>query len=100
MRDADREGKLQLAMAIEQLRRIGFKGIKRLEVRQDGWFSRNKWKSKKQQEEFREWAIGQIRTLPRFKSKRAAEEAFAWFDLAYGLHPADEETRDENHLSI
>ena len=91
MRDVDKERKLQVTMAVEELKRIGFEGDPYEEVKKDGWFARNRWQSKEQEEEFRAWAIEQIRKLPHFEAKEAAEGAFAWFDLSYGLRSADAE---------
>ncbi len=84
------EGELCLELALEQLKRIGFKGDPKEEVKTEGWYSRNQWPTKKMEEDFRAWAIKKIRKRTLYTSEKTAGEVFAWFNLSYGLRSAED----------
>ena len=78
------------ALAVEQLRRLGIPPEEGVKItREEGWWSRHQWPDKEMEALFRDWAVAEIRRVFRM-SKKAAENEFSWFDLAYGLKSAEE----------
>lgn len=75
---------IALELAVEQLRRIGFKGDPYEEVKKENWYTNHEWPSIEMEKTFRIWAIEQIKKLFKINKKRAEQE-FGWWNLGFGL---------------
>jgi len=75
---------ITLELAVEQLRRIGFKGDPYEEVKKENWYTDHEWPSVEMENEFKKWALKQIKDTYKFNDKVTANE-FSWWNLGYGL---------------
>ena len=73
------------ALAIEQLTRLGIPEEESENIiKVDGWYFRNQWPSIKLEQEFRTWAVKEIKRVFQLP-KKLAEKEYSWFHLCYGL---------------